>query len=52
MELHRQQQGMGISQDGRFLYTQVHGYNLLLTLAVEEKTGALSQIQETPINGI
>lgn len=51
-EPHRQQQGMRISPDGRFLYTQVHGYNLLLTLAVNEQTGELTQIQETPMEGI
>lgn len=50
-EPHRQQQGMCISPDGRFVYTQVHGYNLLLTLAVDEETGALTQVQETPIEG-
>lgn len=50
-EPHRQQQGMAISADGRFVYTQAHGYNLLLTLAVDEETGALTQIQETPIEG-
>jgi len=51
-EPHRQQQGMRLSPDGRFLYTQVHGYDLLLTLAVDEETGALTQIQETAIAGI
>ncbi len=51
-EPHRQQQGMCISADGRFVYTQVHGYNLLLTLAVDEHTGALTQIQATQIDGI
>ena len=51
-EPHRQQQGMRLSPDGRFLYTQVHGYNLLLTLAVDEETGVLKQIQEVPIEGI
>lgn len=50
-EPHRQQQGMVISPDGRFVYTQVHGYNLLLTLAVAEETGELTQIQATPIEG-
>lgn len=50
-EPHRQQQGMRLSNDGRFVYTQVHGYNLLLTLAVDEETGVLTQIQETPIEG-
>lgn len=50
-EPHRQQQGMTISPDGRFVYTQVHGYNLLLTLAVDAQTGALTQVQETPIEG-
>lgn len=34
-ELHRQQLGMRISTDGRFVHTQVHGYNLL-TLTVDE----------------
>lgn len=51
-EKHRQQQGMRLSPDGRFLYTQVHGYNLLLTLAVNEENGTLTQVQETPIAGI
>lgn len=50
-EPHRQQQGMCISADGRFVYTQVHGYNLLLTLALNEKTGELTQVQATPIEG-
>lgn len=51
-EPHRQQQGMRLSPDGRFLYTQVHGYNLLLTLAVNQETGELTQVQATPIDGI
>lgn len=50
-EPHRQQQGMAISPDGRFVYTQVHGFNRLLTLAVNEQTGELTQIQATPIEG-
>lgn len=50
-EAPRQQQGMCISPDGRFVYTQAHGYNLLLTLAVEEETGLLKQIQATQIQG-
>ena len=50
-EAPRQQQGMTISPDGRFVYTQAHGYNLLLTLAVDEKTGLLRQIQALPIDG-
>lgn len=50
-EAPRQQQGMCITPDGRFVYTQAHGYNLLLTLAVEEETGQLKQIQATQIEG-
>ena len=50
-EPHRQQQGMCISPDGRFVYTQAHGYNLLLVLAVEEETGLLKQVQAMPIEG-
>lgn len=50
-EKHRQQQGMCISPDGRFVYTQVHGYNLLLVLAVDETSGLLKQVQALPIEG-
>lgn len=49
-EAPRQQQGMIISQDGKYLYTQAHGYNLLLAFATEED-GALRQIQAEPIQG-
>lgn len=45
------QQGMCITPDGRFIYTQAHGYNLLLTLAVNENTGLLNQVQATQIEG-
>ncbi len=51
-EAPRQQQGMTISPDGRFVFTQIHGYNLLATLAVDEKTGLLHVHQLTPIEGI
>lgn len=51
VEHYRQQQGLCISPDGRYIYTQAHGYNLLLTLAVDETTGQLRQIQATPIEG-
>lgn len=50
-EAPRQQQGMCITPDGRFVYTQAHGYNLLLTLAVNPETGLLKQIQATQIEG-
>ena len=50
-EPHRQQQGLCISKDGRFLYTQAHGYNLLMAMAVRED-GRLEQIQALPIDGI
>lgn len=50
-EAPRQQQGMCISPDGRFVYTQAHGYNLLLTLAVDDETGLLKQVQATQIDG-
>ncbi len=48
----RQQQGMCLSSDGRTLYTQAHGYNLLIAMAVDQNTGALRQIQALPIDGI
>ena len=51
VEAPRQQQGMCISPDGRFVYTQAHGYNLLLTLETDEETGVLRQIQSTRIDG-
>lgn len=51
-EPHRQQQGMCISPDGRFVYTQAHGYNLMLVLAVDEETGLMKQVQAMPIDGI
>lgn len=50
-ETPRQQQGMCISPDGRFVYTQAHGYNLLLTFAADKETGLLRQIQALPIDG-
>lgn len=51
VEQPRQQQGMCLSPDGRTLYTQAHGYNLLLAMAVDQETGALRQIQALPIEG-
>lgn len=51
-EPHRQQQGMTISPDGNYLYTQAHGYNLLLVFAVDPVTGRLRQVQAIPIDGI
>lgn len=51
-EPHRQQQGMCISPDGKTVYTQAHGYDLLLALAVDPQTGLLKQIQALPIDGI
>lgn len=50
-EPHRQQQGMTISPDGKWVFTQIHGYNLLATLAVDGETGLLRQHQLTPIEG-
>ena len=50
-EPHRQQQGLCISKDGRLLYTQAHGYDLLMAMAVETD-GSLKQIQALPIDGI
>lgn len=47
----RQQQGMAISPDGKFLYTQAHGYNRLIAMAIDQETGALTQIQAVPIEG-
>lgn len=47
----RQQQGMILSPDGHHLYTQAHGYNLLLTFETDPETGLLKQIQALPING-
>ena len=51
-EAHRQQQGMCISPDGKYVYTQAHGYDLLIVFAVDEHTGLLEQIQTMPIDGI
>lgn len=47
----RQQQGMCISADGKYVYTQAHGYNLILVLKVNEQTGLLEQYAETPVEG-
>lgn len=49
-EAPRQQQGMTVSPDG-VVYTQAHGYNLLLSLAADPETGLLRQIQALPIDG-
>ena len=46
-----QMQGMCISPDGRFVYVQAHGHNLILVLKVNEETGLLEQYAETPIEG-
>lgn len=51
-EPHRQMQGMCISPDGRYVYSQAHGYNLILVFGIEENTGALYQIQNVPVDGI
>jgi len=51
-EAPRQQQGMAISPDGKTVYTQAHGHNLLLAMTVDEETGELRQIQATPIDGV
>ena len=47
----RQQQGMCLSPDGKTLYTQAHGYNRLIAMAVDQETGALHQLQALPIEG-
>lgn len=51
-EAPRQQQGMAISKDGRYVYTQAHGYDLLIAMEVDEENGSLRQIQALPIDGI
>ena len=51
VEEFRQMQGMCISADGRFVYVQAHGYNLILVLKVNEQTGLLEQYAETPVEG-
>ena len=51
VEQPRQQQGLCLSPDGMTLYTQAHGYNLLIAMAVDQETGALRQIQALPIEG-
>lgn len=48
----RQQQGMCIAPNGKYVYTQAHGYNLLFVLAVDERTGLLCQQQAVPLEGI
>ena len=51
-EPHRQMQGMCISPDGKYVYCQAHGYNLILAFGIDEATGALYQIQNVPVDGI
>lgn len=48
----RQMQGMTISPDGRFVYVQAHGYNLLMILAVDAETGMLTHVASEPIQGV
>ena len=50
-EPHRQMQGMTITPDGRFVYTQAHGYNRILAFRVDEQNGALQSIGSFPISG-
>ena len=47
----RQQQGMCIAPNGRCIYTQAHGYDLLFAFAVDAATGLLHQIQALPMEG-
>lgn len=51
VEKPRQQQGLCLSPDGKTLYTQAHGYNRLIAMAVDQESGALRQIQALPIEG-
>ena len=51
VEPHCQQQGLCLSADGKYLYTQVHGVNRLLALAVNQETGELTPIQALSIPG-
>lgn len=44
-----QQQGMCISADGRFIYTQVQGSNLLMVLETDDKTGLPREKQAVKI---
>lgn len=46
----RQQQGMIITPDGRFVYTQAHGYNRILIFSTEK--GVLEFIGSEPIPGV
>lgn len=48
----RQMQGMTITPDGKYVYVQAHGYNLLMGLAVDEQTGMLHHISTEPIRGV
>lgn len=50
VEPHRQMQGMTITPDGAFLYTQAHGFNRILGFRVEED-GTLTQVEAAPITG-
>ena len=51
-ETHRQMQGMIITPDGRYVYIQAHGYNLLMGMAVDEQTGELTHVTTEPIRGL
>lgn len=51
VEPFRQMQGMCIAADGKYVYVQAHGYNLILVLKVNEETGLLEQYAETPVEG-
>ena len=48
----RQMQGMIITPDGKYVYIQAHGYNLLMGMAVDEATGILTHVTTEPIRGV
>lgn len=49
-EAHRQQQGMIITHDGKYVYAQAHGYNRIMIFSTEGEN--LEYIGSEPIRGV
>ena len=44
-------QGFCISQDGKYLYNLLNGYNAVAVLGIDQETGAVSVLQRIPVVG-